>query len=117
MSSKNFIKAIPLSSVASTDLTGDFQVLSPAIGAPCFLLKIVNNSDEDVFVSYDTNPDVTSKIANDYVPKGNTKEIYPPILPNGDKALWSSSTPVFILGAAGTTGSIYLAGYYSAGGI
>lgn len=117
MSSKNSVKAIPLTSVASTALTGTFQVLSANLGAPCFLLKIINDSDADVFVSYDRNPVVASKVANDLVPAATILEVYPPMMSNDDHALWSSSTPVFILGTAGMSGSIYLAGYYSAGGV
>jgi hypothetical protein len=113
MASKIAIKAIPMSSVASTALTGSFQVLSPAIGAPCHMIKIINNSDEDVFVSFDYNPNVASKVANDFVPKG-TVALIPPYqgYPNTNSALWSSSNPVYILGSTGMTGSIYLAGYY-----
>ncbi len=113
MASKNAIKAIPLTSVASTALTGTFQVLTANLGAPCYLIKIINNSDADVFVSYDRNPVVGSKVANDIVPKG-TVALIPPYegYPNTDTCLWSSSTPVFIVGTAGMSGSIYLTGYY-----
>ncbi len=113
MASKIAIKSVPIRSVASTALTGTYQVLAAAIGAPCHMIKIVNDSDADVFVSFDYNPAVASKIANDFVP-AQTTALIPPFegYPNTNACLWSSSNPVYILGTAGMSGSIYLVGYY-----
>lgn len=111
MASKNSIKAIPMTAVASTAFTGSYQLLSAAGGIPnaCFLLKIVNNSDQDVSVSYDGTTD------NDFVPKGAMAQL--PFQnnsqPNNFIANIPQGTKVYIKGTAGMAGSVYLVGYYS----
>lgn len=107
MAFQNNLIAIPMTSIASTAL-GGYAALNPlGLPTPCFVLKIVNNSDADVTVSFDGTTD------NDFVPKG-TSDIMPPLYcnqPNNFSALWKQGQKVFIKGVAGMTGSVYLVGY------
>jgi len=108
MAYQNNIKAIPLKSIASTALTTYVPFDAAGIPNTCFVLKIVNNSDEDVTVSFDGTTD------HDFVPKATITEL-PPIyasLPNNNTALWPQGQKVYIKGTAGSTGSVYLAGYF-----
>lgn len=111
MAAKNSIKAIPMTAVASTAFTGSYQLLSGAGGLTnaCFMLKIVNNSDQDVSVSYDGATD------NDFVPKGTRTELLfqTNSQPNNFIANIPQGTKVYIKGSAGMSGSVYLVGYYS----
>jgi len=108
MAFQNNIKAIPLTSIASTALTTYAPINTTGLPSPCFVLKIVNNSDQDVTVSFDGTTD------NDFVPKATQAVLLPLYVsqPNNNSALWPQGLKVYIKGSAGMTGSIYLAGYY-----
>lgn len=54
----------PLQTLASSSVTGSYQAIGSAITKPIRLLKIVNNSTQDVTVSWDGIHD------HDYVPAG-----------------------------------------------
>lgn len=109
MGVKNTVQAITLASFDTASLSTSFQVVNSAgLTKPCFLLRIVNNSDKDVTISYDgTN-------AHDFVPDGGTLEL--PVQtnsqPNTYTALFPIGFKVYVKGASSGSGLVYLAGYY-----
>ena len=110
MAYQNKIKAIPLKSLASTGFSSTYALVTAASGIPnpCLMLKIVNNSDQDVTVSYDGTND------HDFVPKATVTELKPGDVnqPNNYSILWAQGTQVWVKGSAGMAGSVYLSGYY-----
>lgn len=109
MALKNSVSAVELFGIASTIVDADTYESINSLGLPfpCFLVRIINNSDEDVTVSYDGVTD------HDFVPKNTTLQL--PLQtnsqPNNNVALMPKGTIVYVKGTAGT-GDIYLAAYY-----
>lgn len=109
MAVRNTIAAIPMTSIESTTVTGTYAVIN-AGGTPqaCFLIRIINDSDEDVTVSYDGVNDA------DYIPTMTSIQL--PLQtnsqPNNNVALLTKGTQVWVKGTMGT-GYVYLSGYYS----
>jgi len=104
----NKIKALELASFNTTGLSGTYQVInSDGLQHPCVILRIVNDSNQDVTVSFDGSTD------NDFVPTGTSLVLngQSNALPNSFVANFSQGTKVYVKGSTGT-GSIYLAGYY-----
>ncbi len=110
MAYKNFVKAIPLKSLASTSFGSSYTLVTASTGIPnpCFMLKIVNNSDQDVTVSYDGTND------HDFVPTKVTTELKSGDVnqPNNYTTIWAQGTQVWVKGTAGMAGSVYVVGYY-----
>lgn len=109
MSLKNKISAVELFFIASTVMDDDYQSInSLGLPYPCFLVRVINNSSEDVTVSYDGVTD------NDFIPTGDTLQL--PLQTNSQPsnyvALMAKGTIVYVKGTAGT-GDVYLAAYYS----
>lgn len=108
MSSKNSVKAIPLTFIQSSVIDDTYSLID-ANGLPnaCFLLKIINNSNEDVTVSYDGDTD------QEYVPKNTIATINAQTNagPNSFVTLFPVGMGIYVKGTAGT-GDVYLAGYY-----
>lgn len=105
---QNSVKAIPLSSFNSASITGAYQSMNTSgLPHPCFLIRVMNASDELITVSYDgiTNNDVVLSNSTLDVPMQANAQ------PNAQYALMSARTQIYIKGAAGT-GNIYLSGYY-----
>lgn len=106
---KNIIKAIELTHINSAAFTGAYQAINPT-GLPnaCFLIRIINNSNKSITVSYDGVTD------QDFIIAGATFQL--PIqsnaLPNNYIANIKQGTIVYVKAAAGA-GLVYLAGYYS----
>jgi len=106
--SVNYVSAIALTSKNTTGLTGGYDIVNSGLSEACFLLRIINDSNRDVTISYD------GVTAHDYVTAGSNMEINAQAnssLP-GNSALFKKGLPVYVLGTAGT-GFIYVAGYYS----
>lgn len=105
---KNIIKNIPLQSIDSSTFTGNYQVLSAGLPQACFLVRIVNNSDRDITISYDGSND------HDFIAQKTTLQL--PIQANSQPASFVANirqgTPLYVKGTAGGTGLVYLAGYY-----
>lgn len=111
---KNQVKAIPLTSIATGSVSGSYAAInSSGLPFPCFALRIINNTDKDVTVSYDGTTD------NDYIPTLSSLTISTQTnsQPNGYIALFKVGTVVYVKGTAGMSGSIYLAGYYQPAGV
>ncbi len=108
MSYQNNVKALELSSLASSSVTGSYQALNgTGLEEACFLLRLINDSNQDVTVSYDGTTD------HEFVPSGQTFQfpIQTNSSPQNQQALMPKGTVVYVKGTAGT-GSVYLAGYY-----
>lgn len=112
MAVRNSVSAIAMGSINSAGFTGAYQLISAAGGLPqaCFLLRFVNDSDRIVTISYDGATD------NDIIPIDAHFELNPQSnsQPNNFICLFPKGQKVYVKGAAGGTGLIYLAGYYQA---
>lgn len=107
MAVKNIVRAIPYRTISAATFTGSFIVLGAPLPQACFMIRIVNETDVDVAISYDgTTP-------HDYIPtetqvtlgfQGNSQ-------PNNYTALIPKGTQVYVRGSAGS-GNIYLIGYF-----
>lgn len=109
MAVKNVVKSIALTSIDSATFTGSYQVINTnGLDQACFLLRIINNSNRDITVSYDGTTD------NDFVPDASVLEIASQgnSQPNNFIALFSKGLKVYVKGTAGGTGLVYLVGYY-----
>ncbi len=107
--SRNYIEAIPLTSIAAGTFTGNYQAINVA-GLPnaCTLIRITNDTSKDVTISYD------GVVAHDYMRTGDRLELnlQANSQPNGYASSLKRGTVVYVSAAAGT-GSLYLAGYYN----
>lgn len=110
MAVKNYVLAVPLSSLASTGFSGTYAAIN-ATGLPqaCWMIRLTNNSDQDATISFNGSTD------NEFIPKATSREIYAQasMQPNGYIANFAKGTVVWVKGTAGMTGSIYLSGYYN----
>ena len=112
MAVKNSVQAIPLTNIASSTVSGSYAAIN-ATGLPnaCFLIRIINNSTQDVTVSYDGTTDheyVIKATVSQFSFQANSK-------PNNFVANIAQGTKVYVKGTAGT-GNIYLAGYFQSSG-
>jgi len=114
VSVKNIIAAAALSKVTGADFTGSYQLFN-ATGLPkgICILRIYNNSDVDITISYDGVTD------NDIVPTGTVLQINSQAnaQPNNNVALFPGGTSVYLKGTADSTGTAYLAAYYQPQGV
>ena len=107
MKAKNSVHAIEMVSINVADFTGvdDYIVLSAGLPEACFILRLINDSDTDAFVSHNGVED------NDYSIAGTDIQI---TVPNSqvDRANFQKGGTVYLAGLPQGTGRIYLAGYY-----
>ena len=108
--SQNYVKVIPMTSVDSATFTGAYKVIS-ATGLPeaCSLVRISNASDRALLISYDgvTDHDYLAATSVLQLPFQSNSS------PSGQVAQLKKGTIVYVKGAAGGTGLVYLSGYYS----
>jgi len=107
---KNAILPIEMEAFDSAGLTGigTFDALNPdGLDHSVFLLRIINDSDTDVLLSYDGNLD------HDFLPAGETLQIdFQPSTQIGSSiAAIRQGTVIYAEGVAGV-GFIYVTGYY-----
>jgi len=109
MAVRNTVNAVEVFFISSVVLEADeYQSInSQGLPFPCFLIRVINNSNKDVMISYDGVTD------HDFIPMGQTLQLpfQSNSQPNGYVALMAKGTIVYVQGAAGT-GDIYLAAYY-----
>ena len=112
MANKSTVKAIPLTTIASSTLTGTYQAINAlGLGFPCFVLRLNSTSTTAVTVSYDGTTD------HEFLLNGATLQIMTQTNSNvSTNAMFSASTKVYVKGTAGT-GNIYLSGYYLPQGV
>lgn len=109
MSVNNSVKAITLQSFDSAGLAASFKAInSSGLTEACFMIRIINDCDEDVTISFD------GTTSNDYLRTGETLDLAPQ--PYGKFAYFKQGTVVYVKGSAGT-GLIYLSGYYQSVGL
>jgi hypothetical protein len=108
MSVKNCVKAIPLTSIDSSTFTGSYQAINTGgLPFPCYIIRINNDSTENVTISYDGTTDhefLPTLLFTQLTFQGNPQ-------PNGYYAVLPAGTVVYVKGTAGT-GLVYLSGYY-----
>jgi hypothetical protein len=113
MSVKNSIQTVPMTTYASSTVTGTYApMITGGLAKACFLLRITNASTKDIQISFDgiTDADyIFSATAN------NIPSIYP-LIPTTNYANFSAGTQIYVKGTAGT-GDIYIAGYYQPQGV
>jgi hypothetical protein len=99
-----------LRSLSSASVTGTYQAVGTAFGHPMRLVKMVNNSTQDVTVSFNGTTD------NDYIP-ANSFALYD-MTTNRSNAggyfVFEVGTQVYIKGTAGT-GTFYVTAVYGRG--
>jgi hypothetical protein len=109
MAVKNIVLPIPLSSIASSGMSSSYQLLSATAGIPhsCIMIRIVNNSNKDVTLSYDGTND------HDYIPTMTSVllEFQTNSQPQNQVCSLALGTKLYVKGTAGT-GSVYLSGFY-----
>jgi len=107
MKAKNSVHAIEMVSINVADFTGvdDYIEISDGLPYPCFILRLINSSNTDAFVSYNGVDDHDYSIAEGVV------QI---TVPNSqvDRANFQKGAPVYLAGLPQGTGRIYLVGYY-----
>ncbi len=115
MATKNIVLPIALSSIDSATFTGSYQLLSATKGIPaaCIIIRIVNDSNRDVTVSYDGVND------HEFVPSLSSVVLnfQTNAQPSPLVSCLSAGTKIYVKGAVLGTNSVYLAGYYNPQGI
>ena len=106
---RNFVQAIEMESIDSGTFTGNLQAVN-ANGLPeaCSIIRIVNDSDRDITISYD------GALEHDYLRSGDnlTLNLQTNSLPGSRELRMKQGTVIYVAGLAGGTGLIYLTGYY-----
>jgi hypothetical protein len=110
---KNAATPIPLTSIDSTAVTDTYQAINTTgLPFPCFSINILNDSDEDITVSFDGVNDheyIVSDFDRDILFQTNAQ-------PTNSVALLPQGTKIYVKGTAGT-GYIYLSGWGNLQGI
>lgn len=106
MAVRNSVAAIQLGAINANVFNGAYQLIG-GIPQACFMLRFINNTDEDVLVSYDGVTD------NDVVVHGTTVQLEPQTnsQPNNYICVFPKGLTIYVKGANGT-GEFYVAGYY-----
>jgi hypothetical protein len=108
MAVKSIIQAIPLTSLGSGSVSGTYAAINSAgLPNPCSILRIINNSNKDVTVSFDGIND------HEFVPTLTSVHLslQSNAQPNTLSAVIPQGTIVYIKGTTGT-GTVYLVGYF-----
>lgn len=108
MAFKNQINALSIAGLSATLFNNTYQQLSTGIAHPCYLLRITNDSDQDVFVSFN------GSTGHEFIAAGKTVDFTAPAVSPGVSgvAYFGKGTPVYIKGASAGTGYVYLSGFY-----
>lgn len=109
---RSYVLPIPLTTVDSaTFINNNFFVINAAgLTHPCFLLRIINNSNITILISYDGVNN------HDILPPNDTLQLdfQTNSQPSGHMALLRKGTVIYAKRSAGAAGVgiIYLCGYY-----
>lgn len=108
MANSNLVSSIPLASVDSSTFDGTYKVINSS-GLPnaCFMIRIINNSNKDITISYDGTNN------HDFVPTLTSLnlEFQANASPANYLAVLGQGVKVWAKAASGT-GLVYLSGYY-----
>lgn len=109
MAITNTIAAIERADFNTNTLTGGFDVAYLGLPQAISILRIVNDSNRDIAISYDGSH------AHDFVAANSVVQL--PFQSNNRPASKISQLPkgtnIYVKGAAGGTGYVYIAGYYN----
>ena len=90
----------------TSGLTTSYQTLSASgFSNDVQILRVVNDSDQDIDISYDGTTD------NDFCRAGDSFELLFGAAKEGDQGALSAGTQVYVKGAAAGTGLIYASAY------
>jgi hypothetical protein len=112
---KNAVKAIPVTTMDASTFDGAFNVVSATgLPEPCFMIRIINDSDTAVDVAYDYEPSIQVVIWHDHVRANSEATLYFQTnnQPGGKVAIMARATTVWLRGLQAGTGTVYIAGYY-----
>ncbi len=109
MSFKDSIIPLELASVGSNTLNGVTYTAIDTSGmeGPAFFIRLQNDTDQDVFISYDGTTD------HEFLLLGATLEVsfQNNAQPNNYRAVFKKGTVIYAKGVAGT-GNVVLSGFY-----
>jgi len=112
MTKKNAIYPLVLTSVDATAIAIDTWTYFDAEGieGSCFLLRITNDSDADVFISYNGDD------RHEFIAAGDTIDMnfQTNSSPSGHVSKVAKWTRLSVQGTAAQAGDVYLSGYYNA---
>ena len=99
----------------ATGFDNTFQVINTGgLPQPCFMIRIINDSNTGIDIAYKYNPLIQVDIWNDHVLANHDITLY--FETNGQPAsymaLMAKGMEVFVRGAQAGIGTVYLAGYY-----
>lgn len=109
MGIRNRVGIIPRHAFNSAGLDGNYAAANATgLEEPCFMIRIINDSDTDVEISYDGATD------HDYLRTLDTLQIgfQSNSQPNSHRTLLARNTIIYFRGVAGV-GNIYIVGYFS----
>jgi hypothetical protein len=97
-------------SFSSASMTGSYQQVGTALGHPTRLLKMVNNTTQDIAVSFDGTTD------NDFVPANGfcLYDMTTNKTAQGGYFSFAIGTKIYVKGTAGT-GTFYIMAVYGQG--
>ena len=106
MAVRNSVASIPLLSANAALFDGAYQLVGSLTQA-CFMLRFINNTTEDVLISYDgvTDNDVVIHDTSAQIESQTNSQ------PNNFTCLFPKGLNIYAKGAAGA-GELYIAGYY-----
>ena len=108
---KDFITPIELQTVDATAIAIDTWTAFDADGieGACFLITINNDSDADVFISYD------GVVRHEFIAAGDRLSLnfQTNSSPSGYVAKLARWKKLYVQGTAAQAGNVYLSGYYS----
>lgn len=99
-----------LRSIASSSITGTYQQVGGIFTHPMRLVKFVNNTNQDVLVSFDGTTDNDIIPANGFALYDMTTNAYVDL----GRFVFQNRTPVFVKGTAGT-GTFYVVAVFGRG--
>ena len=111
MSGRN-IQAIPRTMFNSAGLGVPYLPINPGgLTAPCFLLRLTNDSNVGITISYD------GITAHDYIASDSAKDLPGSLALQeiGTTGTWKKGTTVYVSGLAAGAGYLFLSGYYLIG--
>jgi len=107
--SKNSVRAIELTAINASTFNSTYLPINPnGLDKACSIIKIDNDTDREILISYDGTTD------HDYARAGDI--LWLPFQansdPNGNVSKMAEGTVVYVVGIAGGSGIVYLSGYY-----
>lgn len=109
MSVRNTMLPVSLGTLAASSLSTSYAAInSSGLSQACAIIRIINNSNQDITISYDGTND------HDFVPKTTSVNLYfqSSSQPNNMVAKLAKGTVVYAKAAASGTGNVYVSGYY-----